>query len=76
MRARGSARARWCRTTVGLGLESNPVTGKGTGSTGAAHPSARERGREEEVGRAGKVGRGGAAGPREREREEEKKGRP
>jgi hypothetical protein len=64
------------RTAVGLGLESEPITGKGTVPIGGTHLSARERGREEEAGRAGKVGRGGAAGPREGEREEEKKGRP
>jgi hypothetical protein len=38
VRARGGARAGRRRTAVGLGLEPDPVVGKGTGPTGGTHP--------------------------------------
>jgi hypothetical protein len=64
MRAQDAAWVGWRRTAVRLGLESEPVTGKGTVLTDGTHPSVRERGREEEVGRAGDAGPGEGAGPR------------
>jgi hypothetical protein len=67
MRARGGAQAGRHQTAVGLGLESDPVAGKGTGPTGGTHLSARGRGKEEEQAVHGRWA-GEAAGPRGGER--------
>jgi hypothetical protein len=49
---------------VGLGLESEPVAGKGMVTTGGTHPSAREKGKGGGNGPRREGGPGRAAGPR------------
>jgi hypothetical protein len=53
---------------AGLGVESEPSSGKEKTLTGGIHPSARERGREEEAGRAGDTGPGRRSWAARRER--------
>jgi hypothetical protein len=66
-------RARRRRTTIGLGLESDPVAGKGTGLTGGTHPSAREKGEGGKSGSRGESGPGRLLAGRAREREGEER---
>jgi hypothetical protein len=64
MRARDAARAWRRRSAVGLGLESEPVAGKGMVPTGRTHPSAREKGKGGGSRPRREGGPGRAAGPR------------
>jgi hypothetical protein len=46
VRARGFAQRGLRRTPAGLGLESEPGSGREKAPTGGTHPSAREKGKE------------------------------